>query len=164
MEVGGIAPVPLQNGSNGGEVLFHYSIGNYMVYQDRHKTKLFAAIPAPRKFRKIFYNFCYYFWGQHCWWTETNIIGNDFFVIYKFPLPSTIFLLPLPYRCSGVLCQKSSPKRWFANVNMTSYCDVTNMEYPVTITTIRHCSIIEFGRGIQSSSRRWQHQTSARHC
>jgi len=35
----------------------------------------------------IFYNFCYYFWGQHCWWTETNIIGNNFFVFHKFPLP-----------------------------------------------------------------------------
>ena len=32
---------------------------------------------------------------------------------------------------------------------MTSYCDVTNSAYPVTMTTIglRHCSILEFGRG-----------------
>jgi len=28
--------------------------------------------------------------------TETNIIGNDF--VYKFPLPSTVSLLPLHYR------------------------------------------------------------------
>ena len=25
-----------------------------------------AAFRAPWKFRMIFYNFCYYFWGQHC--------------------------------------------------------------------------------------------------
>jgi len=25
-----------------------------------------------------------------------------------------------------MLCQQTSPKRWFANVNMTSCCDVTN--------------------------------------
>jgi len=30
---------------------------------------------------------------------------------------------------------------------MASYCDVTNSVYPVTMTTIRHCSILEFGRG-----------------
>jgi len=41
---------------------------------------------------------------------------------------------------------------------MTSYCDVTNSVYPVTMTTIRHCSILEFGRGgIQSSSRPGHH-------
>jgi len=21
------------------------------------------------KFKMVFYNFCYYFWGQHCCWT-----------------------------------------------------------------------------------------------
>jgi len=47
-----------------------------------------------------------------------------------------------------MLCQQTSPKRWFANVNMTSYCDVTNSVYPVTTTTmgLRHCS--EIGRGV----------------
>jgi len=33
----------------------------------------------------IFYNFCYHFWDQHCWWTETDTIDSDF---CKFPLPS----------------------------------------------------------------------------
>jgi len=28
--------------------------------------------------------------------------GKDFFVFYKFPLLSTLLLLPLPYCCSGV--------------------------------------------------------------
>jgi len=46
-----------------------------------------------------------------------------------------------------MLCQQTSPIRWFANVNMASYCDVTNSVYPVTMTTIRHYLILEFGRG-----------------
>jgi len=46
-----------------------------------------------------------------------------------------------------MLCQQTLPKRWFANVNMTSYCDVANNVYPVTMTTIRRCSILGFGRG-----------------
>jgi len=43
-----------------------------------------------------------------------------------------------------MLCQQTSPKRWFASVNMTSYCDVTNSVYTVTMTTIRLCSILKF--------------------
>jgi len=46
-----------------------------------------------------------------------------------------------------MLCQHTSAKRWFANWKMTSYCDVTNCIYPVTMTTIRHCLILEFDRG-----------------
>jgi len=30
------------------------------------------------------------------------MIGNDLFVFYKLPLPSTLLLPPLPYRCSSV--------------------------------------------------------------
>jgi len=48
------------------------------------------------------YSFFYYFWGQHSCWTVASIIGNDFFVFYKLPLPSSFLLLPVPYRCSGV--------------------------------------------------------------
>jgi len=51
------------------------------------------------------------------------------------------------YRIVCMLCQQTSPKRWFANVNMTSYCDVTNSVYAVTMTTIRYCSMWEFGYG-----------------
>jgi len=43
-------------------------------------------------------------------------------------------------------------KTVFANVNMTSYCDVTNNVCPVTMTTIRHCSIPEFGRGASNQT------------
>ena len=38
------------------------------------------------------------------------------------------------------------------NVNMTSYCDVTNSVYPVIMTTIRHCSILEFGTGASNQA------------
>jgi len=38
-------------------------------------------------------------------------------------------------------------KRWRRNVNMSSYCDVTKNVYPVTMDTIHHCSILEFGKG-----------------
>jgi len=46
-----------------------------------------AAFRVPRKFRMIFCNFGYYFWSQHCWWTETNNLGNNFFIFHKFPFP-----------------------------------------------------------------------------
>jgi len=60
-----------------------------------------------------------------------------------------------------MLCEQTSPKRVFVNVNMPSYCDVTNSIYPVTMTAIHHCPKLEFGGGIQSSSRPGHHQTSA---
>jgi len=33
---------------------------------------------------------------------------------------------------------KTSLKRWFGNVKMTSYCGVTSSAQPVTMTTTRH--------------------------
>jgi len=51
-----------------------------------------------------------------------------------------------------MLCQQTSPKRWFANVDITSYCDVPNSIYSVTMTTINHCSILEFGRGASNQA------------
>jgi len=37
-------------------------------------------------------------------------------------------------RACRIICRlrQTSPKRWFANANMTSYYDVTNSVYPVT--------------------------------
>ena len=64
-------------------------------------NKFIAAIRARRRFRMVFYTFCYYFRGQHCYWTETSIIDNDF-AFHKFPLRSTLLLHPLPYHCPGV--------------------------------------------------------------
>jgi len=129
-------------------------IGNFMVYTRSTWNKFIAAIRASRKFRMIFYNFCYYFWDQHCWWTEKNISGNDFFIFYKFPLLSTVLLLPLPYRCSGVAEYACcvNKLRQNANTDMTSYCGVINSVYPVTMTTIRHCSMLEFGKGASNQA------------
>ena len=74
----------------------------------------------------IFYNFCYYNWGQYCWWTETNVIGNDVFLFFiSLHCPQLFYCspaLPLLRRPSiCMLCQKTSTKPWCANVNMTSY-------------------------------------------
>jgi len=62
-----------------------------------------------------------------------------------------------------MLYQQTSPKRWFTNVTITSYYDVTNRVYPVTMTTIYHCSILEFGRGHKIKQSPEHHQTSVRH-
>jgi len=64
--------------------------------------QIYCSFSGTQKIQNDFFKFCYYLWGQHCWWTETNIFGNDFFVFDKFPLTSTVLLLSLPYRCSGV--------------------------------------------------------------
>ena len=82
---GGIVPSALSKGEQRGRrCLSHNGImGNVMVYQDRLESNFIAAIRETRKFRIMFYNFCYYFWDQHCWWTETNIICNDFFVSFR---------------------------------------------------------------------------------
>jgi len=39
-----------------------------------------------------------------------------------------------------------------ANVNVTSYYDVINSVYPVTMTTIRLCSILEFSWGASNQA------------
>ena len=97
--------LPFRKGSNGADVPFHNSIiGNFIVYQDRIHTdllKLCAHAENSEWFSVIFVimvfcNFCYYFWGQNCCWTEKSITGNDFFVFHKFPLRSTILLPPCP--------------------------------------------------------------------
>jgi len=48
--------------------------------------------------------------------------------------------------CIRGWCQQTLPKRWFANVNMTSYCDAISSVYLIAMTTIRHCSIPKFCR------------------
>jgi len=85
-----------------------------MVYQDRLETYLLqlVAVSTPRNFRIVFYNCCY-FWGQHCRWTETSSIGNDF-LFFKDFIASTLLLphaLPL-FRHPWKWGQKYS--LWFA--------------------------------------------------
>ena len=53
-------------------------------------NKIVAAIRAPRKFRRVFYNSSYYFWVNIVSETEISVIGNDFFVFYTFKLPCPI--------------------------------------------------------------------------
>jgi len=42
------------------------------------------------------------------------------------------------YRKMCILCQQTSPKRWFGNKTMTSNCDVTNSAHQIQMTTLRH--------------------------
>jgi len=41
-------------------------------------NRFIAAIRAHIKFRMVFYNSCYYFWGQHCCWT-CKCEKNDYY-------------------------------------------------------------------------------------
>jgi len=86
-----------------------------MVYQDRLTTYLLQlfAVRTPRNFRRVFYNFCYYFWGQQFFWTETSIIGNFFLSFHcpqYFHCPSALPLIRRPgkggenFRCDSLLC------------------------------------------------------------
>jgi len=71
-------------------LLITVSLDNFTVYQDR----LWKVYCSTQKIQNVFfYNFCYYFWGQHCCWTETSI---TFFCFYKFPFPSTLSFPPCP--------------------------------------------------------------------
>jgi len=36
----------------------------------------------------------------------------------------------------ALLCQQTSPKRWFGNMDMMSNCDVTNNAHQLQMTTI----------------------------
>jgi len=40
------------------------------------------------------------------------------------------------YRKICILCQQTSPKRWFGNRTMTSFCDVTNSAHQIQMTTL----------------------------
>ena len=40
------------------------------------------------------------------------------------------------YRKMCILCQQTSPKRWFGNRTMTSFCDVTNSTHQIQMTTL----------------------------
>ena len=92
---GGHRPMPFENGDNG--VGGTFSVSSAISWLIKIELKQFvAAIRAPRNFRMVFYNFFYHFWGQYYCWTETNVFGNDLFILYKFPSSSTL-LLPLPY-------------------------------------------------------------------
>ena len=70
-------PPALWKGSNGGIIWFIKIDWN----------KFIAAIRASIKFRLVFYNFCYYFWGRHCCCAKSSIIGNVSLFFTSFHCP-----------------------------------------------------------------------------
>jgi len=67
-----------------------------------------AAVHAPTTFRMVFYTLCYYFWGQHCCWTETNILVKNVLVFISLHFPQYFYWLPalpllwlLPVLCNS---------------------------------------------------------------
>ena len=78
------------------EVPFHNSIiDNFCVYKIDLK-KFIANMRVPRKWRMVFENFCYYFWGQRCWWTKTNILSNEFLFFISLHCPQLFHCPPAP--------------------------------------------------------------------
>jgi len=85
---GGIVPSALSKSGQRGRRCLFKTVSQVYQFHDLSRwtwNKFIAAIRPPRKFRMIFYNFCCYFWGQHCWWTETNTICNDFLISFHCP-------------------------------------------------------------------------------
>jgi len=120
---------PFKRGASGAEVPFHNSvIGNFMVYQDRLEINSLQLFGHPD--RMIFYISISIF--------EVNIVIEQkqtwlvtiFLFFTSFHCPQHFYNYPCRYSGSGawlcILCQQTSPKRWFANVNMshimTSQC------------------------------------------
>ena len=130
---GALPPCPFIKGETGALVPFHNSIMCHFIVYKTTWNKFIAAIRAPRGFIMVFYNFCYYFWGQHCCWTKTSVIGNVFFAFYKFPLLSTLLLYPLPYRCSGVPANiyftLTAPQTWLWMFQVNSGPVVCNLQW-----------------------------------
>ena len=149
---------PFKRGAAVVEVSYHNNIiGNFMVYQDRLETNLCSYFEHPENSEWVSIITVIIFAVKIVNEQKQTYSVTIFFCFFKFPLPSTLLLLPLPYPLLQhpwicMLCQQTSPKHWFANVNMTSYCDVTNSVYPITKTTIRHCSILEIGRGASNQA------------
>jgi len=56
----------------------------------------------PRNLKNgLLYSFLHYFWGQHCRWTKTCIIGNDSFCFFQVLITLSSNLL-LPSCCSSI--------------------------------------------------------------
>jgi len=70
------------------------SIGNFMVYQDRLETNLLQLFRHSENSEWFFIISVIIFWGQHCCWIETNVIGNDFFI--SFHCPQLLYCSPFP--------------------------------------------------------------------
>ena len=101
----------------------------------------------------IFYNFCYYFWGQALLMNRNKQNWKRWFCFLCFHCPQHFYcspalpLLRRPWICN--FCQQTSPNHWFAKREYDVILWRQKQRIPVTMTTIclHHCSILEFGRG-----------------
>jgi len=84
---GAIKPLPFQKESSGGGGAFFITVLWEIHDLSRSIWNKFIAAIRTRKFRMFVCNFCCYFWGQHCCWTETNIPVTIclFFVSFHYP-------------------------------------------------------------------------------
>jgi len=88
-------PRPFKRRKTGAEVLFHHSIiGNVMLVKDRIETNLSQLFEHPVT---VFYNFCVYFWGHHCFWRATSTLVTTFPFCINFHCSQ---LLTAPPSCS----------------------------------------------------------------
>ena len=55
----------------------------------------------------VFYTLCYYFWGQHCCLTETNILVKNFLFFVNLHFPQCLYW-PLPTAASAATCVLSN--------------------------------------------------------
>jgi len=84
--------------ATGPEVTFHNSvIGNFMVNKIYLK-QIYCSYSRSHNIQNVFLHCCCYFWGQHCCWTETNILVKNFLFFISSHFPQH-FYCPLPYRC-----------------------------------------------------------------
>jgi len=81
---------------------------------------------------------------------QTYLVTNFLFFISNH-CPQLLYCPPCPTTAPASLnmhvVSTNFAKTLFANVNMASYCEVANSVYPVAMTAIRHCSVLEFNRG-----------------
>jgi len=96
------ASLPFQKGGSWDGGAFFITVSRVIWFIKIHGlsrsiwNKFIAAIRVTRNFRMVFNNFCYFIWGQHCSWTETNILVMICLFSYKFSLPSTFLLRSCP--------------------------------------------------------------------
>jgi len=113
-------------------------------------NQFIAAIRAPTKFRMGFYNFYYYFWGQHCSWTDKSIIGNEVFYFYGFHCP------PL-FQCPPALLLLQYP--WIYDfVHINKMCKI-QYGSTVTWTPNQKMALLRLGYSLPCTDKKYMHET-----
>ena len=141
----GIATLAFQKQGNGANVLFVTVSQVNSWFVKIVLKQIIAAIRPLRKFRMVFYNFCYYFSGKHWRWTEISILGNEFFGFHKFPLHPTLSLPPCPTAASVSLHWLHQGFPTFPFQCTPSAFQHTSM-YPFSISTDKHVPLHFFNR------------------